>query len=54
MSGLPKKLAVPIEVSALPDRLPKDDQEKPPSEVIMIGKDSKHYVKRDGKILKLT
>lgn len=46
-------MAPPVEVASMPDRLPKDDQEGPPGEVRMIGKDSKHYVKRDGKLLKL-
>lgn len=46
-------MPAPIEVSGLPERLPKDDQDGPPSETIIIGKDSKHYVKRDNKWFKL-
>jgi len=49
-----KLLAQPIEVSKLPDRLPKDEQEGPPSEVITIGKDMSFYVKREGKLFKIT
>jgi len=49
-----KLLSKPIEVSNLPDRLPKDEQEAPPAEVITIGKDMSFYVKREGKLFKIT
>jgi len=49
-----KLLPVPIEVTSLPNRLPKDEQDGPPAEVVSIGKDMKFYVKREGKIFKIT
>jgi len=42
-----------VEVEGPPKVLPRTEQTQPASEVITIGKDSKFYVKRDGKWFKL-